>query len=221
MNCRRDRNHGVCGSFFLRIVTLTLSVYTNFLSAQHIELRDSLIGIFKNTPKLNAKFDSWNGFITGKPVTTYSIKAGWIYADRFSVGLGYHFIRTGIRDIAFNNGKEVVSRIRARYIAPYAEYVFYKKGNWSYTIPVQFGIGYSFIIDQGEKLDRNLILSYEPALAVEYKVGDLFAVGAGYGYRIMLKNNRAMDQQFTYPLYVLRFRLIPEGWKRRIHSEVK
>jgi hypothetical protein len=215
MNCRRDRKYGVCGSFFLWIGILSLSVNTHVLSAQHIELRDSLIGIFKNTPKLNAKFDSWNGFITGKPVTTYSIKAGWVYADRFSVGLGYHFIRTGIRDIAFNDGVEIISRIRARYFAPYVEYVFYKRRNWSYTVPILLGIGYSFVLNDGVKLDRNLIISYEPALAFEYRVKNLFAVGAGYGYRIMLKNNKAIDQQFTYPLYVLRFRLILEGWRRR------
>jgi len=215
MGCRRYRGYGVCGSFFLWVFIGFALMCSGALHAQHIELRDSLIGIFKTTPKMNAKFDSWNGFITGKPVTTYSIKAGWVYADRFSVGLGYHFIRTGIRDIAFNDGVEVISRIRARYFAPYVEYVFYKRRNWSYTLPIQFGIGYSFVLNDGVKLDRNLIVSYEPALAFEYRIKNLFAVGAGYGYRIMLKNNKAIDQQFTYPLYVLRFRLILEGWRRR------
>jgi hypothetical protein len=33
-------------------------------------------------------------------------------------------------------------------------------------------------------------------------------VGAGFGYRIMLKNNRDIEQQFTSPVYALRLRLI-------------
>jgi len=43
----------------------------------------------------------------------------------------------------------------------------------------------------------------------------ILGVGIGLGYRIMLKNNRAIDQQFTSPVYALRVRLIFDELYRR------
>jgi hypothetical protein len=43
---------------------------------------------------------------------------------------------------------------------------------------------------------------------LEYKILNLVGVGAGLGYRIMLKNNSEIDHSFTSPIYVIRFRLI-------------
>jgi hypothetical protein len=52
-------------------------------------------------------------------------------------------------------------------------------------------------------------------MSCEYKIFKLIGVGVGCGYRIMLKNNRAIEQQFTSPVYALRVRLIfDELYKR-------
>jgi hypothetical protein len=43
----------------------------------------------------------------------------------------------------------------------------------------------------------------------------VLGVGVGLGYRIMLKNNRGIEQQFTSPVYALRVRLIFDELYRR------
>jgi hypothetical protein len=52
-------------------------------------------------------------------------------------------------------------------------------------------------------------------MAFEYKIMKVLGVGVGLGYRIMLKNNRGIEQQFTSPVYALRVRLIFDELYRR------
>jgi hypothetical protein len=106
----------------------------------------------------------------------------------------------------------VEADIRMNYIAPYAEYSFYQKGPWEVSVPIQMGVGKSFLCykQAGEHIvtNRNSVVIYEPGMTFEYKILKLIGVGAGFGYRIMLRNNRTIDQQFTSPVYALRLRLI-------------
>jgi hypothetical protein len=81
------------------------------------------------------------------------------------------------------------------------------------------GVGNSFLRvndEQGSRvINRDKVVLYEPGMAFEFKILNLIGVGAGFGYRIMLKNNRGIEQQFTSPVYALRARLIfDELYKR-------
>jgi hypothetical protein len=108
-----------------------------------------------------------------------------------------------------------------RYFTPFVEYTFYQKGPWEVSCPLQFGIGKSYVIPQENSSTRfkeGTIVLYEPAIAVDYKVLNLFAFGAGYGYRIMLLNNKEINQQFSSPMYVIRFRVIFETITNAIHK---
>jgi hypothetical protein len=79
-------------------------------------------------------------------------------------------------------------------------------------VPVQIGIGQSFVRYEinGLRTDvrKDNIVLYEPGMNVEYKMFNILGLGGGVGYRIMLKNNKEIDQQFTSPVYVIRIRLI-------------
>ena len=209
------RFYGKVTLFVLLLVSCKLSF------AQQINLNDSLRDIFHSKPSFSAKMDSWNAFIAGRSAKTTGIKAGIRFKKVLTLGLGYNFIRTDLQDSVTYNGTFQPGDLRMRYITPFVEYTFYQKGPWEVSCPLQFGIGKSYVVPQENSSARfreNTILLYEPAIAVDYKVLNLLAFGAGYGYRIMLLNNKEINQQFSSPMYVIRFRVIFETITKAIHK---
>jgi len=182
------------------------------INAQAINLSDSLKQVFKNVPSPTIKIDTRNSFITGQSARVYGVKIGLSYGKRLSFGLGYNWLHSEIEEqIALPTGT-VTGLIKLKYIAPFIDYSFYKKGKWEANVPVQIGFGRSFIQVKEKTGNSNLawqsVVLYEPTMTIEYKVLNLFGLGGGIGYRIMLKNNELIDQQFSSPVYVLRFRVI-------------
>lgn len=182
------------------------------MKAQTINLSDSLYHVFHNKPTPSFKVDTRNSFITGNHAKVYGIKAGLNFRKTLTVGIGYNFIGTSLTEEIIVGREVYYAQIKMRYIAPFIEYSFYKKGPWEAMVPVQFGIGSSFIQHEvnGERhnIRKDNVLLYEPGMSVEYKIFNILGVGGGIGYRIMLKNNKEINQQFTSPVYVIRIRLI-------------
>ncbi len=140
------------------------------------------------------------------------IKAGLSFNNQLTIGIGYNWLSDRFYQNAMVNGELRELRLRFRYIAPFIEYSFYRKGNWEATIPLQIGFGRSFLQSDKTKnkytTHRGSFVVYEPVMTVEYKFFNLIGVGGGLGYRIMLKNNRQIDQHFGSPVFVLKIRLI-------------
>jgi hypothetical protein len=190
------------------------------LQAQTINLSDSLRVVFRQRVTPSFKFDTRNSFITGNSAKVYGIKAGVRFGKRFSAGLGYNFIGTKLNENTELNEVEIRdAEIRMNYLAPFVDYGFFQRGPWEVGSSIQLGIGNSFHrYEEGggrKTIHRRRVILYEPLMSLEYKVFNLIGLGAGFGYRIMLKNNRAIEQQFTSPVYALRVRLIfDELYKR-------
>lgn len=182
------------------------------ISSQTINLSDSLYQVLRHKPTPAFKFDTRNSFITGNSAKVYGIKGGLSFNKTLTIGIGYNFIGTDLAENLTIGNEIRAGQIKMRYVAPFIEYSFYKKGNWEVMVPVQLGIGQSFIRydAKGQRTDikKDNILLYEPGMTVEYKLFKLIGIGGGLGYRIMLKNNRQIEQQFTSPVYVIRIRLI-------------
>jgi hypothetical protein len=201
------------------IIILVCGLTTDALHGQTINLSDSLRAVFRQRITPSFKFDTRNSFITGNTAKVYGIKAGINFGKRCSVGVGYNFIGTELQESIILNDKEVRADIQMNYIAPFVEYSFYQRGPWELSSPIQLGVGNSFLRvndEQGSRvINRDKVVLYEPGMAFEFKILNLIGVGAGFGYRIMLKNNRGIEQQFTSPVYALRARLIfDELYKR-------
>lgn len=193
-------------------LSIFLSCFT-VCCAQTVNLSDSLRMVFKQKKSPSFKFETRNSFITGSTAKVYGIKAGISYGKRFSIGLGYNFIGTELtQELELPDNSILPADIRMNYLAPYAEYSFYQKGPWEVSVPIQLGVGKSFLRyesnDEKVVINRNTVVIYEPGMTFEYKILKLIGVGAGFGYRIMLRNNPEIEQQFTSPVYALRLRLI-------------
>lgn len=207
----------------MRALLFTLFVFEFCCSnAQTINLGDSLRDVFIQRVSPSVKFDTRNSFITGRTATVYGVKGGINFGTKLCVGLGYNFIGTELTEDVLFEGELVRADIRMNYIAPFVEYSFYQRGPWVVSAPIQFGIGNSFLCyDSGagtNNFNRGRVVIYEPGMAFEYKILKLIGVGAGMGYRIMLKNNRDIQQQFTSPVFALRVRLIFDEIYRRYKS---
>jgi len=188
-------------------------------SSQTMNLSDSLSQIFKQRVTPSFKFDTRNSFITGSATKVYGIKAGVSFGKRLSLGVGYNFIGTELMENVVVNDENVSAEIRMNYVAPFIEYSFYQRGPWELITPIQLGVGNSFLEystpDGKRTMNKGRVVLYEPGMAFEYKIAKILGVGIGMGYRIMLKNNRGIEQQFTSPVYALRVRLIFDELYRR------
>lgn len=187
--------------------------------AQQPSLSDTLRLAFDQKPSFTAKFNTRNSFVTGRPVRTYGVKAGANFNNKVAVGVGFHWLEHDNVRI-YNEGEPIEQRreLRMAYIAGYFDYIFVRRQHWEITMPVQIGIGTSkerVLREEGtEDINRGGVLLYEPGMIAEYRFLKYFGIGAGVGLRIMLINNGKIDEQFTAPLYELRFRIrFGDIWK--------
>lgn len=197
--------------FLLVVLSCALSTASYGQLASH-NIADSLREAFKNPPSAVARLETRNAFVTGRPVRTYGIKGGVSFGKRVAVGVGYHWLRHGDSYLfRLPGGMEEVRELRMQYLAGFFEYSFIASRNWEVTIPFVFGVGSSreFIQEEGPRasFNRAPIVLYEPGIVAEYHFLRYFAAGAGVGMRLMLRRNPNIDQQFTAPIWELRFRV--------------
>jgi hypothetical protein len=187
------------------------------LYAQPVNLRDSFKGVFDNRPTATAKWDTWGTFVGGRTFNTQALKIGAEFNETLVLGVGYNWLSNGVYKNVSVDGVNRQSEFELRYFGPYAEFDFFKKNHWKGTLPVQLGFGRSFLKYSDEegnrlKLNEGSVVLYEPAMSFSYDIANLLEVGAGFGYRIMLKNNTYINQPLTSPNFVLRLSFNPYGW---------
>lgn len=192
--------------------------------AQPVNLQDSFKGVFDEKPTATAKWDTWGTFIGGRTFNTQALKVGAEFNETLVLGLGYNWLSNGVFKNVNVNGISQRSEFELRYYGPYAELDFFKKGHWKGTLPIQLGLGKSFLkysdADGNRiKLKEGRVVLYEPAMSFSYDIANLIEVGAGFGYRIMLKNNNSIDQPLTSPNFVVRLSFNPYGWAELFHLD--
>jgi hypothetical protein len=189
-------------------------------------IADSIKEALATKPSFNVRLNTRNAFVTGRPVRTYGIKAGYSYGQRITFGIGYHWLKHGdTYQYRYDNGVFEERELRLSYAGVFFEYTFQARKHWQITFPFVFGLGrsYEFATAGGRKSAFNHagVVLYEPGVIAEYHFLRYFAVGAGVGMRLMLKNNQNIDQQFTAPLWEMRFRFKLGQVRRDVESLVK
>jgi hypothetical protein len=203
---------------------IVFTVVAGTLFAQPINLKNSFKGVFEGKPTATAKWDTWGTFIGGRTFNTQALKVGAEFKETIVLGVGYNWLSNGVYKNVNVGGVIQHSEFELRYFGPYAELDFFKNGHWKGTLPIQLGFGKSFLkyndVEGNRiKLNEGHVILYEPAMSFSYDIANLFEVGAGFGYRIMLKNNNAIDQPLTSPNFVVRLSLNPYGWAELFHLD--
>lgn len=174
-------------------------------------LTDSVRSAFTEEPRLIARLNTHNAFVTGRPIRTYGAKLGLSYGERVTVGLGYNWMRHGESVIRQTNGIDELRELRMAYVSFFFEYSFLYRKNWQIIIPVSCGVGRNRELlsetPSRTSVNSRAIVLYEPAMIAEYHFLRYFGIGAGVGFRLMIVSNREIPEQFTAPTWQLRFRV--------------
>lgn len=167
---------------------------------------------FKSNPKLDIKFDNRFSFIRDSGVKTVGIKVGFNFNRKFKAGLGLNsLVLSGESEIQVN-GETVDAKLNYAYFSPYIEYIYYNSKKWEFSLATQLGLGnalfeYDDINGKRQEVDKTIILSYEPATLIDYKIVRWFGIGTGVGYRLVFYKSEGIDQQFSSPEYVIKLKV--------------
>lgn len=195
----------------MRVVAtgLVLLAYCGVLTAQRI---DSIPAYLAEPPALIVKLDMRGSFIGNEGVRFAGIKLGLEHAGKVQYGIGYSFLLSPVESTAQVKGLgEVHTRLRFGYVTPYFDFAFYQKNNWELRIPVQFGIGSGSVVyvdadGRKQKLQRSGVFLYEPSMTVQYRFLRYFAIGGGWGYRLVMRSAPLADG-LTAPIYTFGLRV--------------
>ena len=182
-------------------------LFLAFVGRAQGQLLDS-IGLFLQEPKrFTALLDTRGSFISNQNVRLIGVKVGFEHGGRVRYGIGYSFLLTPVeREREVEGVGMVTTRLRLGYVTPYFSYAFYQRGHWEVSIPVQLGIGGgSLVYDDAEghkqKLKKAFVFLYEPAMTVQYRFWNYFAVGGGWGFRLAVTNAQ-LDEGLNAPIYL-------------------
>jgi len=179
------------------------------LLAQRI---DSIPDYLTAAPELIVKLDMRGSFIGNEGVRFAGIKVGLEHAGKVQYGIGYSFLLSPVEGKARVEGLgEVGTRLRFGYVTPYFDFAFYQKNNWELRIPVQFGIGSGSVVYEDaegrkQKSQRSVVFLYEPSMTVQYRFLRYFAIGGGWGYRLVLRS-APLAEGLTAPIYTFGLRV--------------
>lgn len=171
------------------------------------QLLDSIALFAAQEPRFVAKLDIRGSFIRNQNVRIMGAKVGLEHVGRFQYGIGYSFLFSPVQFPSMLDGVGATTlRLRIGYITPYVDYAFYQRGPWEVRLPVQIGIGggstiYRNADGRKQRYQRTGLLIYEPAMTVQYRFWKYFALGAGWGFRLVLQTGDNLGENLNAPIY--------------------
>ena len=147
---------------------------------------------FNTKPQLDVKFDSRFSFIRGKDLRTSGFKIGVSFNRKFKTGLGYNRLIIPTKSTIKIEDKFSEVELEYDYFSPYFEYVYHSSKRWEFNLSSQIGIGrahYQYFNSTTQKAvgtRYSAVISYEPAMLIDYKIIRWVGIGTGVGYRLVL-----------------------------------
>lgn len=188
------------------------------------QLLDSIALFTQEPPRPIARLDLKGSFVSNHNVRLMGVKLGLEHARRFQYGVGYSFLFSPVERERYVFGLGArPSRLRLGYVHAYVDYAFYQRGPWEVRIPVQLGVGSGSVVyddeaGQKQKLFRSGVVVYEPCMTVQYRFLKYFGIGAGWGYRLVMRTRHSLDERLTAPIYTLGLRIFFEDLYRDIEK---
>jgi hypothetical protein len=173
------------------------------------QYRDTMHQAFISGKSFDFRYESKNSFSEGDRIEVVSIKAGVTFGKKISIGGGYSWLRTNLAEKKLlpdlNGGVAYKdNQLNFRYMCYYIDFVYYKSKRWQLSSQVEIGAGLSKfeLLENGEKNKSigKLILLYNPAINVKFKIFRWLGLGSTVGYRFMLVNNRSIGKKLNSPL---------------------
>jgi len=202
----------------LILVVFSLTLFPVLLLAQYddekmLVFEEEFKKSFKSKPKLDVKFDNRFSFIQDNALKTVGIKIGLSFNRKFKVGLGINQMLFPVESTVINEGDTSVPvNLEYFYFSPYLEYVYYSTRKWEFSLATQIGFGgasYQYNDENGKKVKllESTVLSYEPAMMIDYKIIRWIGIGTGVGYRFVYYKSPGIKERFSSPEYVIKLKI--------------
>lgn len=197
----------------MRTTFIIFLCIVSFKPAKAQSLQEEFLSSFQTEPRPVFALGTRNAFVTNDFAKMRHVFVGLNYQNVTRVGVSFNWLTKGFRD---NSYTPYPDNLRMLYIAPHIEYVFFRTQHWELNIPVQLGLGMSYLysieIDNNNqpknvRSDKGFIALYEPAMTAQYRFLKYFAVGAGAGFRLMLRNNPKLNENFNSLVYMAWFKV--------------
>lgn len=192
---------------------LALLIATTAALHAQAQLLDSIAHFVQERPRIVAKLDVRGSFVNNRNVRLMGVKLGLEHARRFQYGIGYTFLFTPVETEGFVEDVGTrIQRLKLGYFTPYVDYAFYQRGPWEVRIPVQLGIGAgstTYEDDEGVRrtVNRTGLLIYEPAMTVQYRLLEYFALSGGWGFRLVVQTGDKLGENLNAPIYTFGLRI--------------
>ena len=153
-------------------------------------------------PKIYVNYDTRNSFVSNFHAKVKGVKLGLTYNNQLTLAIGYNWMPSKFNRQTPNGDS---SLLKLRYVSPFLEYSFLEKNNFTVTIPIHLGFGWSLLEDKyKQQYNKGFVLLYEPAMTVSYRFLRYFSVGCGIGFRVLLVDNRKIEDNFNAPTYTVK-----------------
>lgn len=164
---------------------------------------DTIKSSINYKPKPVLKLEARNAFVTSSYVKMKAIKVGLNFHNRLRLGIGYSWMKS---DYLITTPTDT-NALKFGYGLIFTDYVFHQSKHWNLEIPVQIGLGRISYVN-GENIKASeWVPVYEPAMIAEYIFLKYFGIGVGAGYRLIFKSRSPIKEQFTSPIYILKFKI--------------
>lgn len=163
--------------------------------------------------KFLAKIETRNSFVQTHHATFVGVKAGFEFKFPIRCGIGYYWMLTNL-DSKFYKPSDFgqtdpTAQPKLRYAIGYIDYSFYEEDDWTLSVPVQIGVGETYYrSSESNRFANGLVVPMEAGIAVEYLFTRWVGFGVGLGYRVMLKGNKQVKENFNSPYYQIRLNIL-------------
>jgi hypothetical protein len=201
------------------VTVIILSLLCIRLNAQENQREDPLIS-FRNKPSFFINLDRTSSFVAGKSATTNELRLGLDFKKKVRLGIGVASLVSDVvvpKNIVTESGTDssLNAKLSLTYLTLSSEYTLYDSKRWQVTTPMVFGMGsayFTYYEWKGseiitKKLDEGGVVLLSPSVIVTYRILRWFGISGGIGYRVMIRNNQRIGEEFNSPIYVVRLRI--------------
>ncbi len=176
--------------------------------------------------KFLAKIETRNSFVQTHHATFLGVRAGFEFKFPVRCGIGYYWMLTNLDSKLYKASDygqtDPSAQPKLRYAIGYVDYSFYEEDDWTLSVPVQIGIGESYYRSrEKDRFANGLVVPMEVGIAVDYLFTDWVGFGVGLGYRVMLKGNKQVKENFNSPYYQIRLNILFTEIVRGIKAKKK
>jgi hypothetical protein len=198
--------------FIVLLLITVSSVKAQFDEDKKPSFEERFKKSFHTKPKLDVKLDNRFSFIRDNDVKTIGLKVGLNFNRRYKVGLGINTMLLPAKKVIVKETDTISVQLEYTYFSPYIEYVYYSSKRWEFSLSTQLGFGgasHNYTDREGkkQKVNQTTMLSYEPAMLIDYKIIRWFGIGTGVGYRLIYYKSPGIKQKFSSPEYVLKLKV--------------